>query len=173
LLNMSWQHYLTSTNLAIFETEAQCTHVYCYVTLLSRKRESGNGNLTCPNCMRIASNIIHHQPIRLDDGFPYQGNISQEVLGKSEGHVCSMCYKDCKLCDTDLGTMTMDTTEPCTHIFCYACLSLSRHKRRRIEENKILECPNCRAFSVDIIHHERRPNIEVEVITDEPTDCCN
>ncbi len=26
------QHYLTTTNLATFETEAQCTHVYCYVS---------------------------------------------------------------------------------------------------------------------------------------------
>jgi hypothetical protein len=37
----------------------------------------------------------------------------------------------------------------------------------------ILECPSCRAVSVDIIRHERRPSNEVEVVTDETTDCCN
>ena len=42
------QHYLTSTDLATFETEAQCEHIYCYVRLSSRKSASGNGNLTCP-----------------------------------------------------------------------------------------------------------------------------
>ncbi len=42
------QHYLTSTDLATFETEAQCEHVYCYVRLSSRKSASGNRNLTCP-----------------------------------------------------------------------------------------------------------------------------
>ncbi len=107
------QHYLPSTDLATFETEAQRAHVYCYVSLLSRKTVSVNGDLTCPKCMCIALNIINHQPIRLDDGFPYQRNILQEVLGRSEGHFCSICHEYCKLCDTDLGTM--DTTEQCTH----------------------------------------------------------
>ena len=115
------QHYLTSTDLATFETEAQCAHVYCYVSLQSRKTASVNGDLTCPECMCIALNIIHHQPIRLDDGFPYQRNILQEVLGRSEGHFCSICYEYCKLRDTDLGTI--DTTEQCTHAFCFNCLS--------------------------------------------------
>ena len=38
-------HHLTSTNLATFATEAQCTHVYCFIRLSSRKRVSDNGNL--------------------------------------------------------------------------------------------------------------------------------
>ena len=119
--------------------------------------------------MCIASNIIHHQPIRLDDGFPYHRNISQEVLGRSEGHFCSICHEDCFLCDTDLGTM--DTTQPCTHMFCFNCLF--QHKSNRIENTQILKCPNCNAVSVDIIRHEWRPGNEVEVITDEPTGCCD
>jgi hypothetical protein len=107
-------------------------------------RASGNGNLTCPECMCIASNIIHHQPIRLDDGFLYLRNISQKVLGRSEGHFCSICHEDFKLRDTELGTM--DTTKPwCDHIFCFHCLS--KRKCQRITENKLLECPNCRAAS--------------------------
>jgi hypothetical protein len=163
------QHYLTATNLATFETEAQCAHVYCYVSLFSRKTASVNGDLTCPKCMCIALNIIHHRPIRLDNGFPYQRNILQEVLGRSEGHFCSICHKYCKLRDTELETM--DTTEQCTHVFCFNCLST--YKRGRIEKKLILQCPNCRAVSVDIIHHEKWPSNEVEVITNEPTDCCN
>jgi len=97
-----------------------------------------------PECMCIASNIIHHQPIRLDDGFLYLRNISQKVLGRSEGHFCSICHEDFKLRDTELGTM--DTTKPwCAHIFCFHCLS--KRKCQRITENKLLECPNCRAAS--------------------------
>jgi hypothetical protein len=34
------QHYLTSADPATFETEAQCTHIYCYNCLLSRMRTS-------------------------------------------------------------------------------------------------------------------------------------
>ena len=64
------QHYLTTTDLATFETEAQCEHVYCYVSLQRRKTASVNGDLTCPECMCIALNIIHHQPIRLDEWIP-------------------------------------------------------------------------------------------------------
>ena len=133
---------------------------------------SGNGNLTCPECKCIASNIIHHQPIRLDDALPYFRNTPQEVLGRSEGHFCSICHehKDCFLRDTDLGTMNT-TTQPCTHIFCYNCLF--QHKSNRIVNNQILKCPNCNAVSVDIIRHERQPGNEVEVITDEPTGCCD
>ena len=155
------QHYLTLTDLATFETEAQCDHVYCYIGLSLRKMASGNGNLTCPECNCIASDIIHHQPIRLD----------QDILGRSKGHFCSICHEDCFLRDTDLGTM--DITPPCSHIFCYSCLL--RHKSTRIEENQILKCPYCNTVAVDIIRHERRPLNEVEeveVITDEPTDCC-
>jgi len=163
------QHYLTSTDLATFETEAQCTHVYCFTRLSSRKMASANGNLTCPECMCIASNIIDHQPIRLDDGLPYFKNTPQKVLGRSEGHFCSICHEDCFLCDTDLGTM--DTTQPCTHIFCFNFLF--QHKLNRMKNNQILKCPNCNVVSVDIICHERRPGNEVEVITDEPTGCCD
>ncbi len=67
------QHFLTSTDLATFETEAKCEHVYCYIRLSSRKAASAsaNGFLTCPQCNCIASDIIHHQPIRLDDGLGY------------------------------------------------------------------------------------------------------
>ena len=53
-------HYLTSTDLATFETKAKCEHVYCYIHLSSRKAASANGNLTCPQCNCIASNINHH-----------------------------------------------------------------------------------------------------------------
>jgi len=109
------QHYLTSTDLATFETEAQCEHVYCCVRLNSRKGASGNGNLTCPQCNCTASNIIHHQPIRLDDGLPYLTNTPQEILGSSEGHQCSICFEVFKLSDADLGTM--DTMVSCRHIF--------------------------------------------------------
>ncbi len=86
------QHYLTSTDLATFETEAQCEHIYYYIHLSSRKRVSGNGNLTCPECKCIASNIIHHQPIRLDDGLPYFRNTPQDILGRSESHECGICF---------------------------------------------------------------------------------
>jgi hypothetical protein len=137
------QHYLTTTDLATFETEAQCGHVYCYVSLLLRETASINGDLTCPECMCIALNIIHHQPIRLDDGFPYQRNILQEVLGRSEGHVCSICHEYCKLHDTDLRTI--DTTEQCTHVFFFNCLST--YKRGRIEKNLILHVGVYRVWS--------------------------
>ena len=125
-------------------------------------RASGNGNLTCPECMCIASNIIHHQPIRLDDGFLYLRNISQKVLGKSEGHFCSICHEDFKLRDTELGTM--DTTKPwCDHIFCFHCLSKCKHQR-------ITEMNYSNAQIAGQL--QRRPSIEVEVI-DEPTGCCD
>jgi hypothetical protein len=114
------QHYLSSTDLATFETEAECKHVYCYIRLSSRKMASGDGNLTCPQCNCIASNIIHHQPIRLDDGLPNLINTPQEILGRSEGHQCGICFEVFKISDTDLETM--DTTEPCQHIFCHECL---------------------------------------------------
>jgi len=88
----------------------------------------------------------------------------------SEGHQCGICFNDFNLRDTDLGTM--DTTEPCRHIFCHFCPL--KHEHQRIKEKRILECPTCRAVSADIIrHHERRPGNEVEVITDAPTGCCD
>ncbi len=88
------QHHLTLTDLATFETEAQCKHVYCYVSLLKRQeRASVHGDLTCPKCACIASNSILHKPIRLDDGSPYQRrNVVQVVLGRSEGHECTIWY---------------------------------------------------------------------------------
>jgi len=82
-------------------------------------------------CMCIASNIIHHKPIRLDDGLPYLRNTPQKVLGSSEGHQCGICFEDFNLRDTDLGTM--DTKEPCRHIFCHDCLF--KHKVQRIKDN--------------------------------------
>jgi hypothetical protein len=130
--------------------------------------QSGTKNLTCPHCQCIASDIIHHQPIRLDNGVKYHG-ISQEVLRRSEGHFCSICHTQCSLRDTVLGTF--DTTKPCTHIFCYECLSELKH--RSIVSNTILLCPNCRCVAVDIIPHEKWPSIEVEIITDKPTNCCD
>jgi hypothetical protein len=164
------QHYLTSTDLATFETEAQCAHVFCYKSLRLRKRASDNGNLTCPECMCIASNIIHHQPIRLDDGYLYLNNIPQDVLGSSEGHQCGICFEEFKLRDADLEAMK--TTKPwCNHIFCHDCLL--KHKRQRNKDSRTLQCPICRAFYVDIICHEWQPSNEVEVVTDETTDCCN
>ena len=71
--------------------------------------------------------------------------------------------------DTDLGSM--DTTQKYTHIFCFNCLY--QHKLNRIERHEILNCPICRAVSVDIIRHARRPSNEVEVMRDEPTGCCD
>jgi len=107
--------------------------------------------------MFIASNIIHHHPIRLDDGLPYLRNTPQKVLGSSEGHQCDMCFDDFNLLDIDLETM--DTTEQCRHIFCHVCLL--KHKHQRIKEKRILECPTCRAVFVDIKRHERRTGNEV------------
>ncbi len=130
LLSMLWAtlpNYNQSGNIG---TEAQCAHVYCYVSLQRRKTASINGDLTCPKCMCIALNIIHHQPIRLDDGFPYQRNILQEILGRSDSNFCSICHEWCKIRDTDLGTM--DTTKQCPHVFCFNCLST--YKRGRIEK---------------------------------------
>ncbi len=115
-----------------FETEAQCEHIYCYIHLTSRKRVSGNGNLTCPECKCIASNIIHHQPIRLDDGFAYLRNTPQTLLGRCEGHQCGICFDDFNLCDADLATM--DTDVNCRHIFCFPCLS--RHKVTKLGRNE-------------------------------------
>jgi hypothetical protein len=94
---------------------AQCTHIYCYISLLSRMRRSHPKNLTCPHWWCVATAIIHHQPIRLYNGVTYNRNISQEVLGQSEGHFCSLCHLHCFLHETVLGTF--DTTEPRTHIF--------------------------------------------------------
>jgi hypothetical protein len=65
----------------------------------------------------------------------------------------------------------MDTTEPCRHIFCYDCLL--QHKRKRDKYCRTLQCPSCRVVSVDIICHERQPSNEGEVVTGEPTDCCD
>ncbi len=146
------QHYLTSTDLATFKTEAQCTHVYCYISLLSRMRTSRTKILTCPHCRCIATDIIHHQPIRLDDGVMYNRNISQEVLGQSEGHFCSICHIQCFLHDTFLGTF--ETTMPCKHNFCYECLSELKHLS--IVGNKSLLCPNCRGVVDDIICYDKR-----------------
>jgi hypothetical protein len=164
------QHYLTSTDLATFETQGQCEHVYCFIRLCSRKAASADGVLTCPQCNCIASGIIHHQPIRLDDGFRYFRNTPQTLLGRNEGHLCGICLDDFNLCDTDLATM--DTEANCQHVFCYHCLS--QYKVEKIRTNRELTCPTCRAVSVDIIRHERRPLNEVEVIiTDEPNGCCD
>ena len=168
------QHFLTSTDLATFKTEAKCEHVYCYIRLSSRKAAStsANGLLTCPQCNCIASDIIHHQPIRLDDGFGYLRNTPRTLLGRCEGHRCGICFDDFNLCDTDLATM--DTDANCRHIFCFHCLS--QHKASKIGRNQELKCPLCNAVSVDIIRHERRPlnNDEVEVIiTGEPNGCCD
>jgi hypothetical protein len=164
------QHFLTSTDLATLETEAKCEHVYCFIRLCSRKAASADGLLTCPQCNCIASGIIHHQPIRLDDGFGYLRNTPQTLLGRSEGHLCGICLDDFNLCDTDLATM--DTDANCRHVFCFHCLS--QHKANKIGTNRELTCPTCRAVSVDIIRHERRPLNEVEVIiTDEPNGCCD
>ena len=90
-------------------------NIYCYISLLSRMRRSHPKNLTCPHCWCVATAIIHHQPIRLYNGVTYNRNISQEVLGQSKGHFCSLCHLHCFLHETVLGTF--DTTEPCTHIF--------------------------------------------------------
>jgi hypothetical protein len=99
----------------------------------------------------------------------YFRNTPQVVLGRSEGHQCGICFDDINLCDTDLETM--DTEANCRHIFCHECLLI--HKRQRIKDRRTLECPSCRAESVDIIRHERRPRNEVEVITDESKGCCD
>ena len=139
------QHFLTSTDLATLETEAKCEHVYCYICLSSRKAASADGLLTCPQCNCIASGIIHHQPIRLDDGFGYLRNTPQTLLGRSEGHLCGICLDDFNLCDTDLATM--DTDANCRHVFCFHCLS--QHKVNKIGTNRELTCPTCRAVSVD------------------------
>jgi hypothetical protein len=113
-----------------------------------------------------------HQPIRLDNGYTYNRNISQEVLGQCEGRVCSICNIQYFLHETDLGTF--DTTGTCTHIFWYVCLSeLKTHHPHD------LQCPNCRVVADLIIHHERQPKIDttspktVEIITDEPTAWCD
>ncbi len=60
------QHFLTSTNLATFETAANCTHVYCYLSI-SRMKMLHLNNLTYPNCQCIATNIIHHTIISPSD----------------------------------------------------------------------------------------------------------
>jgi hypothetical protein len=66
----------------------------------------------------------------------------------------------------------MDTEANCRHIFCFHCLS--QHKATKIGRNQELKCPLCNAVSVDIIHHERQPLNEVEVvIRDEPSGCCD
>ena len=132
-----------------FETEAKCEHVYCYIRLSSRKAASAsaNGLLTCPQCNCIASDIIHHQPIRLDDGLGYLRNTPQTLLGRTEGHLCGICQDDFNLCDTDLATM--DTDMNCRHIFCFHCLS--QHQASKIELRQQLKCPLCNAVSVDII----------------------
>ena len=142
----------------------------CYASLLSRQeRASVHGDLTCPECACIASNIILHKPIRLDDGSPYQRrNVAQVVLGRSEGHECTICWEIPNLRDTDLETV--DTTLPCRNVFFFSCLS--RHKNTRLAQELDFNCPNCRYVGTDIIHHVRRPSIEVELITHEPTGCC-
>jgi len=150
-----WEiHHLTLTDLlATFETEAQCKHVYfyAYASLLSRQeRTSVNGDLTCPDCKCIASNVILHRPIRLDDGSPYQRrNVPQVVLGRSEGHECSICHENSNLRDKDLGTLK--TPLPCAHVFCFNCLE--SHKNTRLARNLHINCPNCRDVGTDIIRH--------------------
>jgi hypothetical protein len=91
------------------------------------------------------------------------------VLGRSEGHECSICHENPNLCDTDLGTLK--TTLPCAHVFCFNCLE--SHKNARLARNLHINCPNCRDVGTDIIRHVRWPIIEVELIPQEPTDCCD
>jgi len=94
--------------------------------------------------------IILHRPIRLDDGSPYQRrNVPQVVLGRSEGHECSICHKNPNLRDTDLGTLK--TTLPCAHVFCFNCLE--SHENARLAWNLHINCPNCRDVGTDIIRH--------------------
>ncbi len=100
---------------------------YCFIRLSSRKAVSANGILTCPQCNCIASNINHHQPIRLDDGLTYFRNTPQVVLGRSEGHHCVICFEDFNIRDADLGTM--DTEENCRHIFGWYVAYLSNTSR--------------------------------------------
>ncbi len=97
------QHYLISTDLATLKTDANCTHIYCYARL-SCMMNCQSGNLKCPDCQCIATNITLHQPIRLNDAYEYNANIPQHVLGSHEGNTCSLCLETYSLCDNDLGT---------------------------------------------------------------------
>ena len=123
--------------------------------------------LHVPSACALLQTLSIISPLDLTMDSPTRGTFLQEVLVRSDGHFCSICHKNCKLRDTDLGTM--DTTESCRRIFCFNCLST--YKRGRIEKILILQCPNCSAVSVDIIRHESRPSNDVEVTTNEPTDC--
>ncbi len=108
------QHYLLSTDLATFKTDANCTHICCY-TRLSCMMNRQSGNLKCPGCQYIATNIILHQPIRLNDGYAYNVNIPQHILGSHEGHACLICHDTYSLRDNDLGTLY--SRGKCNHIF--------------------------------------------------------
>ncbi len=81
----SKQHYLLSTDLATFKTDDNCTHIYCYARLSCMMNHQPD-NLKCPDCQCIATNIILHQPIRLNNGYAYNVNIPQHKLGSHEGH---------------------------------------------------------------------------------------
>ena len=95
------QHFLTSTDLATFDTDAKCEVIY----VLVQERRRLPMEFLRPQCNCIASDINHHQPIRLDDRLTYFRNTPQTLLGRSEGHCCGVCFKDFNLCDTDLGTI--------------------------------------------------------------------
>ena len=143
------QHYLLSTDLATFKTDANCTHIYCYAKLSCMMNRQSD-NLKCPDCQCIASNIILHQPIRLNDAYAYNENIPQHVLGSHEGHTCTICHETYSLRDEDLGTF--ESKGPCNHIFCYECLS---HYKNNHGPGP-LKCPNCRIEAYDIVRNERR-----------------
>jgi hypothetical protein len=143
------QHYLLSTDLATFKTDANCTHIYCYAKLLCMMNRQSD-NLKCPDCQCIASNIILHQPIRLNDAYAWNENIPQHVLGSHEGHTCTICHETYSLRDEDLGTF--ESKGPCNHIFCYECLS--HYKNNNGPD--CLKCPNCRIEAYDIVLNERR-----------------
>ena len=143
------QHYLLSTDLATFKTDANCTHIYCYAKLSCMMNRQSD-NLKCPDCQCIASNIILHQPIRLNDAYAYNENIPQHVLGSHEGHTCSICHETYSLRDNDLGTF--ESKGKCNHIFCYECLS---HYKNNHGPGR-LKCPNCRIEAYDIVRNERR-----------------
>ena len=143
------QHYLLSTDLATFKTDANCTHIYCYARLLCMMNCQSD-NPKCPNCQCIATNIILNQPIRLNDGYAYNANIPRHMLGSHEGHECSICHNTYSLRDNDRGTF--DSGGKCNHIFCYECLS----KLRNNHGPGTLKCPNFRIEAYDIIRNERR-----------------
>ncbi len=142
------QHYLISTDLATLKTDANCTRIYCYARLSCMMNRQSD-NLKCPNCQCIATNIILHQPIRLNDAYAYNANIPQHVLGSHEGRECSICHDTYSLRDNDLGTF--DSRGKWNNIFCDVCLS--KHKKNHGPGP--LKCLNCRIEAYDMIRNER------------------